>query len=182
MSVIAASRKKRPDSLIVTIVERTLLLCAIAPYALVALVVRLVLARAFFLAGQGMIDGPVVPLGFKNVDLSFTLPAQVKEATLQAFATLFAGASVSPAVIATLFAYAEFALPVCLVLGLATRYAATALLVITVLTQIYIAPGAFFTLHVYLISLLLVLMTCGAGDVSFDRLIRWAHGDFVREY
>ncbi len=32
------------------------------PYALVALLLRLVMARAFFTAGQAKVDGPVVPI------------------------------------------------------------------------------------------------------------------------
>ena len=103
------------------------------------------------------------------------LPAQIKDQVVQAFATHFAGATVPPAVTAGVFAYAEFVLPIFLVLGFATRYSAAALLALTVLTQIYIAPAAFFTLHVYLLSLLLVLMTCGPGEVSVDRLIRYVH-------
>src|ERR1700686_1052796 len=120
MSVIAASPKKEAGSVIAIIVERTLLLCAIVPYALVALVLRLVLARAFFLAGQDKIDGPVIPLVFKQADLSFMLPAQIKDAAMRVFETHFAGAIVPPAVIASLFTYAEFILPIVLVLGFAT--------------------------------------------------------------
>jgi putative oxidoreductase len=175
MSVIAASPKKESGSVIAIIVERTLLLCAIVPYALIALVLRLVLARAFFLAGQDKIDGPVVALVLKHADMSFMLPAQIKDAAMRVFETHFAGATVPPAVIAALFTYAEFILPILLVLGLATRYAAAILFAITVLTQIYIDPVAFWTLHVYWLSLLLVLLTCGPGDVSIDRLIRYLH-------
>ena len=175
MSAIVATPKRESGSLIVTIIERTLLLCAIVPYALVALALRLVLARAFFLAGQDKIDGPVVPLVLRHADLSFMLPAQIKDQVVQAFATHFTGATVPPAVTAGVFACAELVLPIFLVLGFATRYAAAALLALTVLTQIYIAPAAFFTLHIYLLSLLLVLMTCGPGEVSVDRLIRFIH-------
>jgi putative oxidoreductase len=175
MSVIAASPKKESGSVIAIIVEHTLLLCAIVPYALVALVLRLVLARAFFLAGQDKIDGPVVPLVLKHADLSFMLPAQIKDAAMRVFETHFAGMAVPPAVITSLFTYAEFILPIVLVLGFATRYAAAILFAITVLTQIYIDPAAFWTLHVYWLSLLLVLLTCGPGDVSIDRLIRYLH-------
>ena len=175
MSVIAASSKQESGSVIAIIVERTLLLCAIVPYALVALVLRLVLARTFFLAGQDKIDGPVVPLILKHADLSFMLPAQIKDAAMRVFETHFVGATVPPAVIANLFTYAEFILPIFLVLGFATRYAAAILFAITVLTQIYIDPAAFWTLHAYWLSLLLVLLTCGPGDVSIDRLIRYLH-------
>jgi putative oxidoreductase len=175
MSAMAAVPKKESDSITVIIIERTLLLCALAPFALVALVLRLALARVFFLAGQDKIDGPVVPLVSKYADLSFMLPAQIKDAALRVFETHFTGTTVPQSVTAYLFAYAEFILPIFVVLGFATRYSAAALFAITVLTQIYIAPEAFWTLHIYLLSMLLVLMTCGPGDVSVDRLIRYIH-------
>jgi putative oxidoreductase len=177
MSVIAASPKK--EGIIVTIIERTLLLCALAPYAVVALVLRLLLARAFFLAGQEMLDSPPVSFTVYGANVSFMLPAHIKDAALQLFGTHFPGTAVPTAVTAGLFAYAEFILPVLLVIGFATRYAATFLLVLMVLTQIYLAPGAFWSLHVYLIGLLLVVMSCGPGELSVDAVIRYVNGDYV---
>ena len=73
---------------------------------------------------------------------------------------------------AYLFTYAEFVLPICLVLGFATRLSALALLILTVLMQIYVAPQALWTTHVYWIAILMVLMSVGPGAISLDRLIR----------
>src|SRR6202035_5887124 len=140
MSVIAASPKKQ--GIIVTIIERTLLLCALVPYAAVALGLRLLLARVFFLAGQDMLDSPPVSFTVYGADVSFMLPTHLKDAALQLFATRFPGTTVPTAVTAGIFTWAEFILPILLVIGLATRYAATFLLVLTVLAQIYLAPGA----------------------------------------
>ena len=36
--------------------------CGVIPYALVALGLRLVMARVFFLSGQAKIEGPVIPV------------------------------------------------------------------------------------------------------------------------
>jgi putative oxidoreductase len=175
MSVIAVHSKAASHSVIAVIIERLVLLCAIVPYAVVALVLRLVLARVFFLDGQAKIEGTVVPFALKNVDLSFMLPEQIKEPVMQAFQGHYASLPVPPAVTAALFTYAELVLPIFLVLGFATRFSTAALLAITVLTQIYMAPDAFWTLHVYWISMMLVLLTCGPGEIAIDRIIRYVH-------
>jgi putative oxidoreductase len=73
---------------------------------------------------------------------------------------------------AYLFTYAEFVLPICLVLGFATRLSALALLVMTVLLQVYVMPGMLWVAHVYWAAILLVLMTVGPGAISLDALIR----------
>ena len=50
---------------------------------MVALALRLVMARLFFLDGQKLVTGPVVRL--EQIDFSFVLPAQVKTETFTAF-------------------------------------------------------------------------------------------------
>jgi putative oxidoreductase len=62
-------------------------------------------------------------------------------------------------------------LPICLLLGFATRFAAAGLLALTMLLQIYVAP-AMWSLHVYWLSILLVLVLLGPGAISIDALIR----------
>ena len=88
------------------------------------------------------------------------------------FDTQYADLPVPPAVVATLFTYAEFVLPVCLVLGFATRFAALVLLGMTLLLQIYVLPAMWWSAHVYWVSILLVLMSVGPGAISIDALIR----------
>ncbi len=141
------------------------------PYALAALILRLAMARAVFLSGQVLIAGPQVPLSIHGLTFSLILPVQVRGEVQQAFAAQFAAVPLSPTFIASGFAYAEFLLPLCLLLGFGTRAAALVLLVMTVALQVYVDPGALWTVHVYWFSLLFVLMTCGGGAVSLDRLI-----------
>jgi putative oxidoreductase len=150
----------------------------VVPYALVALVLRLVMARAMFLAGQAMVFGPDLPLSLKGFAYSVTLPAQVKPEVLDAFAAKFAAVPQWSAVIAFGIAYAEFLLPLCLIIGFATRLAAFLLLLLTAALQLYVDPAALWTVHVYWFSLLLVLTTFGGGALSIDRLIRhlYLHG------
>ena len=149
--------------------------CAAVPYALVALALRLIMARVFFLSGQAKIEGPrSIPFrpGIGDLEFSVILPAGIKDTTFQMFEAQYAGLPVAPAVAAYLFTYAEFVLPICLVLGFATRLAALVLLVMTVLLQVYVMPGMLWPVHVYWAAILLVLMTVGPGAISVDALIR----------
>ena len=156
------------------VVDTLVWLCARSVYALLALGLRLVMARVFFLSGQAKIEGPGVPIQWPagGVDLSVTLPAAIKETTFQLFETQYADLPIAPAAAAYLFSYAEFVLPVCLLLGFATRFAAAGLLALTMLLQIYVAPAMWWSLHVYWLSILLVLVLLGPGAISIDALIR----------
>jgi len=155
------------------VIDRIVALCGIVPYGLVALILRLVLARDFFLAGQSKVFGPIIPLSLQSFDYSLILPAQVRDDVLSAFATQFAAVPVPSAAIAYGFTYAEFLLPICLVIGFGTRIAALLLLVMTVVLQVYVAPEALWSMHVYWAAMLLALMTCGPGAISLDAIIRY---------
>jgi putative oxidoreductase len=156
------------------VVDTLVWLCAPSVYALLALGLRLVMARVFFLSGQAKIEGPGVPIQWPagGVDLSVTLPAAIQETTFQLFETQYAELPIAPAAAAYLFSYAEFVLPICLLLGFATRFAAAGLLALTMLLQIYVAPAMWWSLHVYWLSILLVLVLLGPGAISIDALIR----------
>src|SRR3954469_24102668 len=152
-------------------------LCARSVYALLALGLRVVMARVFFLSGQAKIEGPGVPIQWPagGIDLVVTLPAAIKETTFQLFETQYADLPIAPASAAYLFSYVEFVLPICLLLGFATRFAAAGLLALTMLLQIYVAPALWWPLHVYWVSILLVLVLLGPGAISIDALIRPIH-------
>ena len=156
------------------VVDTLVWLCARSVYALLALGLRLVMARVFFLSGQAKIEGPGVPIRWPagGVDLSVTLPAAIKETTFQLFETQYAELPIAPATAAYVVSYAEFVLPICLLLGFATRFAAAGLLALTMLLQIYVAPAMWWPLHVYWVSILLVLLLLGPGAISIDALIR----------
>jgi putative oxidoreductase len=167
----AASR-----SLIASFVGGLVALCAIVPYAVVALGLRLVMARVFFLAGQDKIEGLLlrIHVDFGNIgDIWMTLPTQVKATTLQMFASKYSALPIPTHVAAYLFSYAEFLLPVCLAIGFATRISALLLLIMTVLMAVYATPETFWTAQVYWVSILMVLMTVGPGGLSVDGLIRY---------
>ena len=133
MTDLAAPPARGSNSIIASIVDKLVALCAVIPYALIALGLRFVMARIFFLSGQAKIEGPVIPvnLNIGGLEFSVVLPAQIKDSTFQMFETQYANLPIAPMMAAYLFSYAEFVLPVCLVLGFATRFAALGLLVMT---------------------------------------------------
>ena len=75
-----------------------------------------------------------------------------------------------PIVAAHLAALAEHVFPVLLVLGLATRFSALALLLMTLVIQNFVYPDAWPT-HGTWAALLLLPMARGPGGVSLDHLI-----------
>jgi putative oxidoreductase len=75
-----------------------------------------------------------------------------------------------PELAATMAAIAEHAFPILLVLGLATRLSALALLGMTATIQIFVYPDAWPTHGVWAVALLLIAIK-GPGVLSLDRAI-----------
>jgi putative oxidoreductase len=167
-SDVPRSREPRSSSIVATAIGKLVALCGVVPYALVALGLRFIIARVFFLSGQQKIAGPEIPVS----DFTIVLPAEIRPETFELFQSQYAALPLPSAVATYLFTYAEFVLPVCLVLGFATRLSALTLLVMTVLIQVYVAPEALWSAHVYLFAILMVLMSVGPGAISLDALIR----------
>jgi putative oxidoreductase len=80
----------------------------------------------------------------------------------------------APDTIAWLVATAEIALPVLLLLGFATRFAALALLIMTGVIQL-VFPDGWANFHLYWASLAVGIMALGPGPLSLDRLISQRH-------
>ena len=115
------------------------------------------------------IDGLILHLNMRGFEFSVVLPTQIKHSTMEMFETLYANLSIPPAVTAYIFAYAEFILPICLILGFATRLSALVLLVLTVLSAVYVTPAEIWTTQVYWISILVVLLSIGPGQSRSTR-------------
>ena len=155
--------------------------CSFVPYALVALALRLIMARVFFVDGQTRIEGPrftlhiqdYVNLDFlRGFDLSVVLPLQVKAETFTAFMVQYPPMPVPPMLAAYLVSYAEFILPIMLVIGFSTRFAALGLLAMTAVISIFVMPEALFSTHLYWAAILAVLVSLGAGQISVDHIVR----------
>lgn len=172
-----AARRARGNSLPGRMISSLVFL----PYSLVALALRVVIARVFFFDGQARIDGLrlsyLIP-GFdlhsyyvRGFDLSVILPVQPKVALVASVFDTLESAMLAT-FIGYVIAFAAFVLPIMLVLGAGTRFVALGLLGLTVLMQIFIAPQALWTAHVYWASILIVLMSLGAGKISVDQIAR----------
>jgi len=123
------------------------------PYWLVALVARISVAGVFWRSGQTKVDG-----------------WHVNETAIELFRSEYRLPLIDPVIAAHLAAYAEHFFPVLLVLGLATRVAALALLVMTLVIEIFVYPDAWPT-HGTWAACFLLLMMRGAGAVSCDQFI-----------
>ncbi|WP_454873241.1 DoxX family protein [Paraburkholderia xenovorans] len=81
----------------------------------------------------------------------------------------------APDTLAFIVAVAEITLPILLVAGLATRFAALTLLVMTAVIQL-VFPDGWANFHLYWASLAVGIMALGPGPLSLDRLIsRWSY-------
>ena len=74
-------------------------------------------------------------------------------------------------VAAHLATYAEHLFPLLIVVGLATRLSALALLGMTIVIEVFVYPLGWPT-HLLWAGLLLYLIRFGAGPLSLDRLLR----------
>lgn len=119
-----------------------------------SLVARLAIAAVFFYSGRTKVSGLLT----------------LKPSTYSLFETEYALPLLSPHLAAHLATYAEHLFPLLLVLGLLARLSAFALLVMTLVIQLFVYPDAWPT-HLTWIGLMLVVIGRGAGRWSADRLL-----------
>lgn len=96
---------------------------------------------------------------------------QLSDTTRYLFETEYAGVPLAPDLAAPLALYAEHLFPALLVLGLATRFSAFALLGLTLVIQLFVYPEAWWTTHIVWAALAGMLITIGAGIISLDHLV-----------
>ncbi|MDI3380711.1 DoxX family protein [Xenophilus aerolatus] len=141
-----------PSGALERVTER---LGALVPHDLLALVDRVAIGAIFWLSGRTKVDGWL----------------HVTDGAVELFRTEYHLPLLPPEIAAHLAAYAEHAFPILLVLGLFTRFAALALLGMTVVIQVFVYPDAWPT-HLSWAGLLLYLVGRGGGRLSMDRLLR----------
>jgi len=129
---------------------------ALAPIAL-----RIALAVPFFRSGLTRWDG------FLKLSAS-TIYLFEEEFKLHIFGGEYGFPM--PDVVAALVATAELTLPVLLVLGLATRFAALAMLIMTAVIQL-VVPDGWANFHLPWAAMALAILALGPGPISLDRLI-----------
>ena len=123
--------------------------------SLLLLVQRLGIAGVFFFSGRTKVDGLLT----------------VNETAFELFRSEYALPLVKPELAAYAATYSEHLFPLLLVLGLFTRFAALALLVMTLVIQLFVYPDAWPT-HLSWAGLLLPLIALGGGKLSLDRFLK----------
>jgi putative oxidoreductase len=121
-----------------------------------ALWCRLSVAAIFWLSGRTKVTGWL----------------DISDSAILLFETEYQLPGVPPLWGAHMAAYAEHFFPILLVLGLATRFGALALLGMTAVIQIFVYPQAWPT-HLSWAVIMLYLITRGGGRWSLDRQLNW---------
>ncbi|WP_286180285.1 MULTISPECIES: DoxX family protein [Enterobacteriaceae] len=122
---------------------------------LLLLIARVGVAAVFFLSGRTKVTGFMT----------------LKPSTYELFRTEYALPLIPYDIAAHLATLAEHTFPVLLVLGLFSRFAATGLLFMTLVIEIFVYPDAWPT-HLIWGGLLLLVIARGAGRWSLDRVLR----------
>lgn len=133
----------------VALIERIL------PQWALSLIIRFGVAGVFFLSGRTKVDGLL----------------HITDSTYYLFETEYRLPLIPSDVAAHLATYSEHLFPILIVLGLATRLSALALLGMTMVIQVFVYPLG-WPVHLLWAGLLLYLVRFGAGPVSLDRLLR----------
>jgi putative oxidoreductase len=123
------------------------------PCWLIALSARIFPAAVFWQSGQTKVAG-----------------WHLKPSAIALFQNEYQLPLIDPAVAAYLSAVGEHLFPILLVIGLATRFAALALLFMTAVIEIFVYPGA-WPIHGVWATCFLLLIARGAGACSLDHLI-----------
>lgn len=121
------------------------------PWDIAALALRIFPAAVFLASGRTKMDG-----------------WRIADSTWFLFEHEYALPLIPPHIAAVLATLAEHIFPALLLLGLATRASALALLGMTAVIQIFVYPGAWQT-HGLWAACFLALITMGPGRLSLDR-------------
>ena len=121
---------------------------------LVLLVSRAAVAAVFFLSGRTKVDGVL----------------HVTDSAVGLFRDEYRLPWIDPSLAAHGAAWAEHVFPILLMLGLATRASALALLAMTLVIEVFVYPDAWPT-HLTWAAPLLLLAARGAGAWSLDRAL-----------
>jgi putative oxidoreductase len=123
------------------------------PYWFVAFAARVFPAAVFWQSGQTKVAGwHLKPSAIALFENEYQLPL------------------IDPTIAAHVSAFAEHVFPILLVVGLASRFSALALLCMTAVIEIFVYPGAWPTHGVWATCFLLVIAR-GPGWFSLDHLV-----------
>lgn len=147
-----------PAQLIKRLVSTGVCVCEMIPQSFVSLWARIFIALVFFQSARTKVDG-------------FT----IKDSTFTLFEYEYALPVIDPVLAAYLATIAEHVFPVLLIIGLASRFSAVALLIMTLVIEIFVYPEA-YVLHGLWATALLIIIARGPGVLSVDHWIKKTYG------
>lgn len=142
-----------PETAPVRIIRRATAALDRIPYWLIAFAARIFPAAVFWQAGQTKISG-----------------WRLKPSAIALFQNEYRLPLVDPETAAYVSAFAEHLFPLLLVFGLASRFSALALLLMTAVIEAFVYPWAWPT-HGVWAACFLVVIARGPGSLSLDHLI-----------
>lgn len=156
MSFASTGRVFDPAAPAMRVAKSVLRLFERIPHSLLALIARLSIASVFWASARTKVEEGTL----------FTL----SDSAVYLFREEYRLPLLSPEIAAHLALINEHAMPILLVLGLASRFAAAVLLAMTLVIQLFVYPDA-YGVHGPWAVCLLYLMKYGPGLLSIDRLI-----------
>jgi putative oxidoreductase len=154
-------------NLLINLVQTFVQLCSRIPHSFIAFVARFSIAAVFWQSGQTKVEGFVLDIVSGNISLAWP---RLSDSAKFLFESEYQLPLISPEIAALLAAFAEHLFPALILLGLATRLSALALLGMTMTIQLLVYPGAYPT-HGTWAAVLLFLMLYGPGKLSIDNWI-----------
>jgi putative oxidoreductase len=145
----------RPGSILVRIVQRGIAALDRIPGWFIALAARIFPAAVFWQSGETKVAGwhwHLKPSAISLFENEYQLPL------------------IDPTIAAYVSAFSEHFFAILLVIGLATRFSALALLCMTAVIEIFVYPSAWPT-HGVWATCFLVVIARGPGSLSLDHLI-----------
>ena len=143
----------RPGSILVRIVQGGIAALDRIPEGFIALAARIFPAAVFWQSGETKVAGwHLKPSAISLFENEYQLPL------------------IDPTIAAYVSAFSEHFFPILLVIGLATRFSALALLCMTAVIDIFVYPNAWPT-HGVWATCFLVVIARGPGSLSLDHLI-----------
>ncbi len=137
------------------------------PDSLIALLGRFSIAAVFWKSGQTKVQGFAIDI--VGGEFRFGIP-RLSDSVVGLFRDEYRLPLIPPEIAAPMAAFAEHLFPLLILIGLATRFSALALLVMTATIQLLVYPDAYPT-HGVWAAVLLFLIARGPGAVSIDHLI-----------
>lgn len=121
------------------------------------LLLRVALGGVFWRSGQTkVVEGSLLTIDPNTYDL---------------FRNEFSGLPLDASIAVPLTTWAEHIFPALLIVGLATRFSAGALLVMTLVIQIFVFPDAWWPVHSLWAAMAAILIVRGGGLFSLDALL-----------